>query len=147
MGFRWVTKTEILNQCYLRRLLFRARDTRLNDQLDKPKLRLHAFQYQRVYWGDKLTFAFWELAPNDHLKNSVTLNFTLHIRFLIKYCVKILCKQMLCWYSVLTNNVLINCSNECCLDIFSIEKNFGIVFGMEYFFTYFSESLYLNDKP
>ena len=122
MEFRRVTKTEILNQCYLRRLLFRDRDTRLNDQLDKPKLRLHAFQHQRVYWGDKLTFAFWELAPNDHLKHSVALNFTLHMKFLIKYCVNVLCKQILCWYSVLTNNVLIYCLNKYCLDILSIEE-------------------------
>ena len=74
MGFQRVTKTEILNHCILRKLLIHERDTRLNDQLDKPRLRLHAFQHQKVYWSDRLTFAVWGLAPNDHLKQFVFIS-------------------------------------------------------------------------
>ena len=74
MGFQRVTKKEILNHCFLRRLLIHERDNRQNDQLDKLRLRLYAFQHQKVYWSDKLTFALWELAPNDHLKHIVFIS-------------------------------------------------------------------------
>ena len=71
MEFQRVTKTEILNRCVLRRFLLLERDTRLNDQLDKPKVRLYAFQHLKAYWSGKLTFVVWELAPNDNLKHFV----------------------------------------------------------------------------
>ena len=69
-----MTKTKNLNHRYFWRLLIRERDTCLNDQLDKPRLRLYALQHQKVYWSDKLTFAVWELAPTDHLKHFVFIS-------------------------------------------------------------------------
>ena len=83
MGFRRVTKTEILNHCFLQKLLFRENDIRLNDQLDKLKLRLYALQHEKVYWSDKLNFAVWELAPNDYLKYFFTSLRSLDIK--VKY--------------------------------------------------------------
>ena len=85
MEFQRVTKTEILNRCFFRRFLLLERDTRLNDQLDKPKLHLYAFQHLKVYWSGKLTFAVWELAPNDHLKHFVFISLP-SMDINVKYC-------------------------------------------------------------